>query len=156
MTRLPGRTWLTLTLNPAALSACSASLSFIPWTSGTGTCAGPADTQTVTTSPDVIAVPGAGDCRVIVPAGCVLLLSGCWLRLKPPEDAAPCASPICWPTKLGSGAPALTTRCTGLFFGQCVYAIGFVAMTTYCGMLLDAWYDGCAGTRPAAFSVLSA
>lgn len=95
MTRWPGPNWFTVTLNPAAASACSAWLTFMPWTFGTGTCCGPDDTQTVTTSPDVTGVLGAGDCRMMVPFGCALLVTVTWLMLKPPADAAPCAAPIC-------------------------------------------------------------
>jgi hypothetical protein len=53
-----------------------ASCSGRPWISGTGTCGGPCDTWTVTTSPWVIGVLGAGDWLVIVLAGWVLFASG--------------------------------------------------------------------------------
>src|SRR6185437_10284521 len=80
-TRLPGPTLFTWTWKPAACSVCSAWWTPMPRTSGTATCGGPGDTYTVTTSPDWIGEPAAGDWRMMVPDGWSLLAACTGLML---------------------------------------------------------------------------
>ena len=110
----------------------------------------------MTTSPGVIGAPGAGDWLVMVPCGWVLLASGTCCSWYPPDCAWPWASWNCWPTKSGSGGPALTAIPTGLVCGQEVPATGVVLTTMPAPMVADAVSVTAPGVRPAFLSAASA
>ena len=123
----------------------------MPATSGMLTWGGPLETCTVTTSPLVIGLPAPGDWPMIVPCA-ALLDTVCCCSWYPPDCASPCAAENCWPTKFGSGGPALTVMPTGLACGQEVPATGLVLITTPTGMVSDAAVVTDPGVRPAFFS----
>src|SRR5579875_1366516 len=103
----------------------------------------------VTTSPLVTGVFGAGDWRVIVPCGCVLLAAGCSFSETPLADAHDCAAACCWPTKLGSGGPALTTIRTGSGCGCEAPVPGVVLITMPTAIVADTWFVTAPGVSPA-------
>src|ERR1700733_9991141 len=111
----------------------------------------------VTTSPLVTGVFGAGDCLVIVPAGWVLLAgAGCWFSEMPFACAHVCTAACCWPTKFGSGGPALTVIATRFACGHEVSGPGFVLITTPAAIVPDTWLVTLPGVSPACFSAACA
>src|SRR5262249_16872821 len=67
-----------------------------------------------------------------------------------PLVAAHCSATVfCWPTKLGSGGPALSTIVTGLGCGQEGPAPGLVGMTIPAGVLGEGTVFTLPGARPA-------
>src|ERR1700729_3748267 len=111
----------------------------------------------VTPSPLVTGVFGAGDCLVIVPAGWVLLAgAGCWFSEMPFVVAHDCTAACCWPTKFGSGGPALTVSATGLLCGHEAPAAGFVLITTPAAIVPDTCLVTLPGVSPAVRSAACA
>ena len=88
-TLLNGPNRSTVTLKPSLTRVCLACPMPMPSTSGMPTTGGPDDTPIVTVSLSLIGVPAAGDCRVMMPCGCELLLS-CWTLSVMPFCAAHC------------------------------------------------------------------
>src|SRR5579863_10619054 len=104
-----------------------------------------------------MAVFGPGVCLVIVPCGAVLLGGpGCSLIEIPFAAAHCCAALTCWPTKFGSGGPALTMILTGCGCGVDVPAAGSVLITTPAAMVADGWLMTCPGVSPACRSAACA
>src|SRR5260370_865732 len=66
------------------------------------------------------------------------------------------ATDFCWPTKLGTGGPALTAIATGLGCGQEVPAAGFVLITTPAGIVAEVSLLTVPGTSPACLSAVCA
>src|ERR1700744_164310 len=91
----------------------------------------------------------------MVPGGWVLA-TDCCCSWNPADWAWPWADENCWPTKLGSGGPALTVIPTGLDCGQEVPATGFVLITMPRPMVDDAAEVTGPGVRPALRSSASA
>src|SRR5579859_1180035 len=100
-----------------------------PSTLGIWAIGGPGENWMVMTSPLVNALPGGADCFTTVPAGWSLCAAVTSLSFTPLAAAHCSATAFCWPTKLGTGGPALSTIFTGLGCGQDVPAPGSVAMT---------------------------
>ena len=120
------------------------------------TSGGPDDTPIVTVSLSLIGVPGTGDCRVMMPCGCELLLS-CWTLSVMPFCAAHCWM-LCWswPTKLGSGGPSLTVMTTGVVCGWDSPAAGLVLITIPSSTEDDGTLRTRPGVRPTLRSACSA
>src|SRR5512135_30848 len=99
--------------------------------------------------------PAGTDCRTTVPAGWLLFTETSFsLTLL---AAAHCSATVfCWPTKLGTGWPLLTTSVTGLLTGQDAPAAGLVLITIPAWMVVDAWLTTLPGTSPAWRSALCA
>src|SRR5260370_16842043 len=110
----------------------------------------------VITWPWVKGPPGAGDCWVIVFGGWLLLASGTSFSETPFCCAHCSATDFCWPTKLGTGGPALTAIATGLGCGQEVPAAGFVLITTPAGIVAEVSLLTGPGTSPACLSAVCA
>src|ERR1700727_923823 len=110
----------------------------------------------VTTSPLVTALLAAGDSRVIVPCGWSLLGSGCSLSEVWFCCAHASATDCSWPTKLGSGGPALTVMVTGLGCGHEVPAAGLVLITMPAAIVADTWLATGPGVSPACRSAACA
>src|SRR5215470_9453500 len=103
----------------------------------------------VMTSPLVKALPGAADCLTTVSTGWPLCAAATSLSCTPLAPAHASATPFCWPTKLGTGGPALRTMATGLGCGQDVPAFGWVEMTIPAAIVVDVTIRTLPGTRPA-------
>src|SRR6202049_1268670 len=147
---------MTLTWKPSCFRVWVARSTDIPFTLGTPTVCGPFEMLMVITWPGVKAPPGAGDCWVIVPCGWVLLASATSFSETRFCCAHCSATDFCWPTKLGTGGPALTAIATGLGCGQEVPAAGFVLITIPAGIVAEVSLLTGPGTSPAFLSAVCA
>src|SRR6266700_2931237 len=120
-----------------------------PSTFGMSTIGGPGENSIVMTSPLVNALPGATDCLTTLPIGWSLCAACTSLSFTPLAAAHASATDFCWPTKLGSGGPSLSTMVTGLGCGQDVPALGSVEMTIPAAIVVDVTVFTLPGTRPA-------
>src|SRR6266566_5366112 len=120
-----------------------------PSTLGMSTIGGPGEISIVMTSPLVNALPGATDCLTTVLTGWSLCAAGTSFSFTPLAPAHCSATDLSWPTKLGSGGPALSTMDTGLGCGQDVPAVGSVEMTIPTAIVVDVTVLTFPGTRPA-------
>src|SRR5258708_21980804 len=89
-----------------------------PSTLGMLTIGGPGEIVIVMTSPLVNALPGGADCLTTMLTGWSLCAAGTSLSLTPLAAVHCSATDLSWPTKLGSGGPALSTMDTGLGWRQ--------------------------------------
>src|SRR5437588_11412988 len=120
-----------------------------PSTFGMLTIGGPGENSIVMTWPLVNALPGATDCLTTVLTGWSLCLACTSLSFTPLAAAHCSATDLSWPTKLGSGGPALSTMDTGLGCGQEVPAAGSVDMTMPAAIVVDVTVLTFPGIRPA-------
>src|SRR5262249_41739251 len=100
-----------------------------PTTLGMLTMGGPGEVWIVMTSPLVNALPGGADCLTTRLTGWSLRLAVTSLSFTPLAAAHCSTTALPWPTKLGSGGPALSMMDTGLGCGQDVPATESVEMT---------------------------
>src|SRR3984957_3183496 len=92
---------------------------------------------------------GGTDCWMIVPAGCSLFASATSFRETLLACAHCSATAFCWPTKLGTGCPVLTTSETGRFCGHDTPDAGVVLITIPLAMVVDVSSVTLPGVRPA-------
>src|SRR6185312_12004046 len=81
--------------------------------------------------------------------GWSLCAAGTSLSFTPLAAAHCSATDLSWPTKLGSGGPALSTMDTGLGCGQELPAVGSVEMTIPAAIVVDVTVLTFPGVRPA-------